>query len=1389
MINQKILRKISLFVLALLMMFSPVATLANTLAPAIENEIVNEDALVETEEELEEGGAIEETPEKNEAYVAFVVELNTLGEDFLHAPALVSFEEGDTIISAMIRALGSQELVYIETDFGPMLTGMRLSNRTLNVNIPQIILDATEQTNEELANTHPPIDVLGSGNFHHESGWMFTANNAFLDGSAWEHEVSEGDVIRLQFSIYGWGVDIGVDNSSWGGASPLLTPANRDALITAIATINSANNRSEILAEPHVQVAYDAANEVLTHLVATQTQVDDALATLETALAGEHDPVEVDRNELNTTIAAVLALDESDYTPASWSILQGYLTIAITLRDDADATQGQIDEVAQSLRLAIEELVEVNNDAQAGWITVTAPANSADMIQQIREILVEDFDQTTGEYDYSVVRKLRVIGNVGNANLFIAPDARLTIRPYVEVLDLSQIEGISPAPQVGAAVTQPQNNYTALRHVYMPGGIPATRANMFAGSTALETVTFVGDIPNLSAANFFAGAHSLWRITFEGENAPTITANVFNQLNSPNRITAFVPNQTAGGYETNGFSQHFLSVVNIDTPAGADRSALTTAIDLAEDVEIPSLVIASRTNLVNGLNAANMVLNHEQKPQASIDASAANLTALIGTLQHLDPNNFIYIQAPHGTTVGIFNKPGSQHFTPFHSFVMTLDEERSDETYDVWQARVPAGAPLHIEAYTPGETIKVAQRVNPINTTNNPFGQTIVVDPTSLDEWIPGRGTAWHDANLLTNLDDSGALNLTPGDVFYLDTFRVWQAMSGVTSNYFIEPEFIFDLIGDSVSIERVGTPGREQLRITALEPGQSVIGATFNPIEYIAANGNRLFFDAIDPRNTLAVPINVSTAPVDFETGMAVRNDFDTYYFDQNEDYRRFTFTPASGSTVRVHDPLNISTWGEGWTTYTANPDGSFEIELREGRNIVEITNNGQISYQVIRARGVEVTIHNLDNPGQPFRAGERAQISILGLTEAIEKLAGIYNPGFGAANAPFIWYENAAGGRIESNRSLQYQTLTTTFTLEYTLEDETLNELNGAINVVSLGSPIGAHRHIAGGGTGMNLDAVNVAGAPFGGLPIIVLPVVDEHPPHAVVVEGGTGDGYFAAGSVVTITATVPEGQRFMRWTSEQDIAFHNETASTTTFTMPDSAVTVTAHFEPLPTTPTPPVPPTPGPSPTPTPPALRRAPNPRTTVRRPGLIRNNNVALRHGPGTVYEFNRNIARGQVITVLNEGRNGWHFVQVGSGSMRGWVRSRDITATTTLATVRNNRVALRARANGGATLTRLRRNVNVTILATNANRSWTQIRVGHRTGWVRTNQLRTVTPSARTRRQINLQTGPGSNFGRISNSRVNRNARVRVLGRQGNWSRIRIGSRTGWVRTNQLRR
>ena len=81
-------------------------------------------------------------------------------------------------------------------------------------------------------------------------------------------------------------------------------------------------------------------------------------------------------------------------------------------------------------------------------------------------------------------------------------------------------------------------------------------------------------------------------------------------------------------------------------------------------------------------------------------------------------------------------------------------------------------------------------------------------------------------------------------------------------------------------------------------------------------------------------------------------------------------------------------------------------------------------------------------------------------------------------------------------------------------------------------------------------------------------VLEVTTEAAPVAtylVTVNGGTGGGSYAAGATVTITATVPNGQRFTGWTvNPASVTLANASSATTTFTMPAGNVTVTANFQ---------------------------------------------------------------------------------------------------------------------------------------------------------------------------------------------------------------------------------
>lgn len=67
-----------------------------------------------------------------------------------------------------------------------------------------------------------------------------------------------------------------------------------------------------------------------------------------------------------------------------------------------------------------------------------------------------------------------------------------------------------------------------------------------------------------------------------------------------------------------------------------------------------------------------------------------------------------------------------------------------------------------------------------------------------------------------------------------------------------------------------------------------------------------------------------------------------------------------------------------------------------------------------------------------------------------------------------------------------------------------------------------------------------------------------------YRVTVNSGTGSGTYAPGETVTITANAPAaGQSFTNWTTNANITFADSSATTTTFVMPESNVTVTANY----------------------------------------------------------------------------------------------------------------------------------------------------------------------------------------------------------------------------------
>lgn len=242
------------------------------------------------------------------------VEAFTVGGGYVIPPMRVPIIEGETSAEQLIRLLHTNGLVgyyggspqasfylaYIADGTataanynGYRKSGAAQSPRALNltVAIPQLLVPHLQRT----MTFFDPDDYasgwqghLGEFVISNGSGWMYCVNNVFPNVGFADTYLSDGDVVRVQFTL-GYGADIGgfgamgteipdVTQQPTGGYFPV---ANKDNLTRAICAARS----SGLLTRTNVAAAYDAAVQTMATLNASQSAVQSAAQALNAAVA------------------------------------------------------------------------------------------------------------------------------------------------------------------------------------------------------------------------------------------------------------------------------------------------------------------------------------------------------------------------------------------------------------------------------------------------------------------------------------------------------------------------------------------------------------------------------------------------------------------------------------------------------------------------------------------------------------------------------------------------------------------------------------------------------------------------------------------------------------------------------------------------------------------------------------------------------------------------------------------------------------------------------------------------------------------------------------------------------------------------------------------------
>lgn len=255
--------------------------------------------------------------------VILSVERFTLGKGWVTEPAVVPLKSGDTAASVIERYLGNNgyPCEVKQSSFGWYLSAIENADpKDMPLNIPQFIIKMSNGTlTNQLKNDRQP--TLSEFSYTSYSGWMCSVNNDFPDVGLASVPVYADDVIRLQFTVYGTGTDI--TGEDIGTQKVYYKRADKSALLTRVAYIHQ--NPSAWLTTDTDSKAYEQALTVCKDLEATQTQVDNALASLPQvqtiwpeSIAISSSSLQLYDNDTAVKLSAKVSPSNTTFPSASW---------------------------------------------------------------------------------------------------------------------------------------------------------------------------------------------------------------------------------------------------------------------------------------------------------------------------------------------------------------------------------------------------------------------------------------------------------------------------------------------------------------------------------------------------------------------------------------------------------------------------------------------------------------------------------------------------------------------------------------------------------------------------------------------------------------------------------------------------------------------------------------------------------------------------------------------------------------------------------------------------------------------------------------------------------------------------------------------------------------
>lgn len=253
--------------------------------------------------------------EDYDGYVYFTVEKSTVGQGLVVEPVKVGYYNEDNLASIAERVLEGKTTYSGTIEDGYYLTYVEDGGEPESwtaADIPeQILAKLTEEG--KTVGKRAADNKLGEFDYSTYSGWMFALNDKGINagsssyypvssGNGTDYTFNDGDVVRLQFTVYGYGQDI---NACWDG-NTLIDLPSKDSLIKAAADYKG--EKTDAVYKKAIDVISDwdaTANEIAaacTGLTGETATPNDTTETEDPEPVKEPVDVTITMNTLSTTM-------------------------------------------------------------------------------------------------------------------------------------------------------------------------------------------------------------------------------------------------------------------------------------------------------------------------------------------------------------------------------------------------------------------------------------------------------------------------------------------------------------------------------------------------------------------------------------------------------------------------------------------------------------------------------------------------------------------------------------------------------------------------------------------------------------------------------------------------------------------------------------------------------------------------------------------------------------------------------------------------------------------------------------------------------------------------------------------------------------------------------